>query len=204
MKILIVDDHVVVREGVRRLLSTMSEVILFEASSTRDGLALFKSERPDLVLLDLSLSNSSGLELLRRLLLEDRDARILFLSMHTEPIYVARALEAGARGFVSKTASPGELLAAVQEVAGGGRYVERELAAQLVTSRYGRTDPLQKLTTRELDIARLLAEGQSFSTIAETLGVTYKTIANACSIIKSKLELERTSDVVRLIHHIPG
>jgi DNA-binding NarL/FixJ family response regulator len=202
MKILIVDDHVIVREGARRLLSAMPETAVFEASSAREALALFKAKLPDLVLLDLNLPNSSGLELLRRLVLENRAVRVLVLSMHAEPIYVARTLEAGARGYVSKMASADELIAAVREVGAGGRYVEREIAAQLVVSQYGGVDPLQKLTTREVDIVRLLGEGKNLSMIAQALGVTYKTIANACSIIKGKLGVERTSDLIRLTYQM--
>jgi two-component system, NarL family, invasion response regulator UvrY len=202
MKILIVDDHVVVREGARRLLSEMPDATVFEASSARDALALFKAKRPDLVLLDLNLPNSSGLELLRRLLLEDRTVRVLVLSMHSEPIYVARTLDAGARGYISKMASASELLAAVRAVGAGGRYVEREIAAQLVVSQYGGVDPLQKLTTREVDIVRLLGEGKTMAMIAEALGITYKTVANACSIIKGKLGVERTSDLIRLTYQM--
>lgn len=202
MKILIVDDHVIVREGARRLLSAMPDTTVFEASSARDGLALFKAKRPDLVLLDLNLPNSSGLELLRRLQLEDRAVRVLVLSMHTEPIYIARALDAGARGYISKMACAEELMSAVREIGSGARYVEREIAAQLVVSQYGGIDPLQKLTTREVDIVRLLGEGKNLSTIAEALGITYKTVANACSIIKGKLGVERTADLIRLTYQM--
>ncbi len=202
MKILMVDDHVIVREGARRLLSVMSDTTVFEASSSRDALALFKAHHPDIVVLDLNLPNSSGLELLRRLVLEDRHVRVLILSMHSEPIYVARALEAGARGYISKMASADELITAVREVNSGGRYVEREIAAQLVISQYGGADPLGKLTTREVDIVRLLGEGKNFSKIADALGITYKTVANACSIIKGKLDVERTSDLIRLTYQM--
>jgi two-component system, NarL family, invasion response regulator UvrY len=202
MKILIVDDHVIVREGARRLLSAALDTEIIEAASAREALALYKTSHPDVVLLDLNLPNSSGIELLRRLMLENRSARILVVSMHSEPIYVARTLEAGARGYVSKTASASELVTAVREVSAGGRYVEREIAAQLVVSQYGGADPLQKLTTREVDIVRLLGEGKNLSAIAEALGITYKTVANACSIIKGKLGVERTSDLIRLTYQM--
>jgi two-component system invasion response regulator UvrY len=202
MKILMVDDHVIVREGARRLMSAIPDTNVYEASSAREALAMYKTHHPDLVLLDLNLPNSSGLELLRRLLLENRAVRVLVLSMHCEPIYVARTLDAGARGYISKMASADELMAAVREVGAGGRYVEREIAAQLVVSQYGGVNPLQKLTTREVDIVRLLGEGKNFSTIAQALGITYKTVANACSIIKGKLGVERTSDLIRLTYQM--
>ncbi len=202
MKVLIVDDHVIVREGARRLLSSMLKTTVIEASSAPEAIALFKEHHPDLVLLDLNLPDASGLELLRRLTLIDRDARILVLSMHAEPVYVGRALKAGARGYVSKMASANELLTAVREIAAGGRYVERDIAAQLATSQYGGINPLERLTMREVDVFRLLGEGKNFSTIAHALGVSYKTVANMCSIIKSKLGVEQTSDLIRLTYQM--
>jgi two-component system, NarL family, invasion response regulator UvrY len=198
MKLLIVDDHVVVRQGICRLLSSLSGISTYEASSAAEALGLFRIHRPNVVLLDLNLVNSSGFELLRRLLLEDRAVRVLVLSMHAEPVYVAHALKAGARGYVSKSAAADELLTAIRQVAQGGRYIEREIAAQLVFAQYGVDDPLHQLSTREVDILRLLGEGKSLAAIAQTLGVTYKTIANSCSAIKGKLGLERTADLIRL------
>ncbi len=115
MRILIIDDHVVVREGVRRLLAALPETEVFEASSAREALSLYRSKAPDILLLDLNLPNSSGFELLRRLLLENRQVKVVVLSMHAEPIYVSRTLNAGARGYVSKMASADELIAAVRE-----------------------------------------------------------------------------------------
>ncbi len=91
-------------------------------------------------------------------------------------------------------------MTAVREVGSGGRYVEREIAAQIVVSQYKGDDPLQKLTTREIDIVRLLGEGETVASIAEALGVSYKTVANNCSIIKGKLGVERTVDLIRLVY----
>jgi len=198
MKLLIVDDHAVVRQGVCRLLSSLSGISIYEAASATEALGLFRTHRPNVVLLDLNLVNSSGFELLRRLLLEDRAVRVLVLSMHAEPVYVAHALKAGARGYVSKSAAADELVTAIRQVEQGGRYIEREIAAQLVFAQYSGDDPLQQLSTREVDILRLLGEGKSLAAIAQTLGVTYKTIANSCSAIKGKLGLERTADLIRL------
>lgn len=198
MKVLIIDDHVIVREGVRRLLAANRDVTVIEAASAREGALAFKGNRPDVVLLDLNLPNGSGLELLRRLLAEDGAARILVFSMHAEPLYVARALDAGAHGYVSKSAPASELVTAIQKVAAGGRYVEHEIAAQLVISRYSNEDPLHSLTTREADIMRQLGEGKTMAVIASSLGVTYKTVANACSVIKTKLGAERVADLIRL------
>jgi two-component system, NarL family, invasion response regulator UvrY len=198
MKILIIDDHLVVREGLCRLLSPVPDISVQEATSTRDALIAFRKDRPDLVLLDLNLPNSSGLELLKRLILEDKEARILVFSMHAEPIYAVHALKAGARGYVSKSAPVEELLTAVRCVADGGQYIEPEIAFNIVQTRHLGNDPFQELTTRETDIMRLLGEGKDLRTIAEQLGVTYKTIANACTVIKGKLGVQRTADLIRL------
>jgi two-component system, NarL family, invasion response regulator UvrY len=198
MKILIIDDHTVVREGLRRLLSPLRDISIQEATSPRDALIAFREDRPELVLLDLNLPNSSGLELLKRLILEDKEARILVFSMHAEPLYAVHALKAGARGYVSKGASVEELLTAVRCVADGGQYIEPEIAFNIVQMRHLSSDPFQELTTREIDIMRLLGEGVDLRTIAEQLGVTYKTIANACTTIKGKLGVQRTADLIRL------
>jgi two-component system invasion response regulator UvrY len=197
MKILLVDDHIVVREGVRRLLSGMNGAELHEASTGEEALAMFREIKPELVLLDLNLTGIGGLELLRRLLSEDEKVRVVVFSMHAEPIY-AGALRLGARGYVSKSAGADELVTAVKKVAEGGRYVEREIAGELAFTQLSAEDPLQQLTMREIEILRLLGEGNSLTEIAQTIGVAYKTVANTCSIIKSKLGVERTADLIRV------
>ncbi|MCB1518984.1 MAG: response regulator transcription factor [Hyphomicrobiaceae bacterium] len=196
-KILLVDDHVVVREGVRRLLLDLPGTVVLEAGNGQDALALFRKEAIDIVLLDLNLTGIGGLELLRRMLKENAKARIIVFSMHSEPLYAARALRLGAKGYVSKSAASDELLIAIRRVGDGGHYIERELASQLAVSMYGGEDPLQQLSTREIEILRLLGEGRSMTQIAESLGVSYKTIANTCSIMKTKLGLDRTADLIR-------
>jgi two-component system, NarL family, invasion response regulator UvrY len=204
MKILIIDDHLVVREGLRRLLSPALDVSVQEATSPRDALIAFREDRPDLVLLDLVLPNSSGLELLKRLILEDKETRILVFSMHAEPIYALHALKAGARGYVSKSAPVEELLTAVRCVADGGQYIEPEVALNIAQTRYLINDPFRELTTREIDIMRLLGEGEDLRTIAQQLSVTYKTVANACAVIKGKLGIRRTADLIRLTFQMRG
>ncbi|HEY1725157.1 MAG TPA: response regulator transcription factor [Steroidobacteraceae bacterium] len=198
MKLLIVDDHVIVREGVRRLLAPFPDITIHEAASASSAVTAFRNHRPDIVLLDLNLPRSSGLELLRRLLSEEGSANVLVFSMHEEPLYVTRALNAGARGYISKGAASEELLTAIRRVAEGGRYVEREIAAQIVLMPNPGQDPLQRLTAREADILRMLAEGETPAAIAAACGVTYKTIANSCTIIKEKLGVSRTADLIRL------
>ena len=198
MKILLVDDHVVVRAGVRRLLATEVDVSILEAESSQEALDICRRERPDLIVLDLNLADSSGLELLRRLVQLDKTVKVLVLSMHSEPVYAARALQAGALGYVSKSATAEEFVDAVRQVGKGGHYIEREIAAELAVGKFSQKDPFDDLTTREIDILRLLGEGKSYTQIAAALEVSYKTIANSSSLIRQKLAVGTTADLIRL------
>ena len=201
MKVLIVDDHAVVRAGLRRLLAAAPAVDgILEAAAGRAVLPLLREHRPDLVLLDLNLPDLGGLELLRRLRAEEPAPRVLVFTMHADPVFAARALEAGATGYVSKTADPAELLEAVARIARGGRYVEGEIAQALATREGGggSGDPMDGLTRRELEILRLLREGHDLAGVARAVGVSYKTVANTCVRMKAKLGVARTADMVRL------
>ena len=198
VKVLLVDDHAVVRAGLRRLLETQPRTEILEAAAGREALAIIRTEAPAVVVLDLNLPGLGGLELLRRIMIENPAVRVLVLSMHSELLYVTRALRAGAAGYLSKNASPEELLEAVQRVMNGGRYVEAEIAQALALQAAGPFNPMDHLTQRDLEIMRLLGDGQSLSDIAGALGVSYKTVANTCSQIKAKLGVERTADLIRL------
>ena len=198
MKVLVVDDHAVVRGGLRRLLVTLPNVEIFDAATGREALSFVQRQQPDLILLDLHLPGIGGIELLRRLIGMSPDVRILVFSMHAETMYAARALQAGARGYVSKNASPEELQIALRRVIDGGRYVEREIAQELALHGPVDADPWNRLTERDLEILRLLSEGRSLAQIAAAIGVSYKTVANICTQIKAKLGVTRTADLVRL------
>ena len=198
MKILVVDDHAVVREGIRRLLSTISGAEIHEAATAQYAMTVCRSVSPDVVVLDINLDGSSGLELLRRLKTENVAARIVMFTMHSEPSYAMRALRAGAAGYVSKSAEAGELVTAVKKIASGDRYLDRTMASELVFSSAFTEDPLHKLSNREVEILRLLGEGKSLAEIAATFGIAYKTVANSCSRLKEKLGVERTADLIRL------
>jgi DNA-binding NarL/FixJ family response regulator len=197
MKILLVDDHAVVRAGLRRMLAMVSEAEILEAATGRESLAIARAQSLDLIVLDLNLPELGGVELVARLR-QVGSAPILVLSMHAEPLYVTRALNAGAQGYVSKNASPDELLTAIRRVGAGGRYVEQEIAQALALQTTTPASSLAQLAPRELEILRQLAAGKSLSEIADVLGLGYKTIANNCSLIKTKLGVTRTADLLRL------
>ena len=197
MKILLVDDHAIVRTGLRKLLAMVSDAEILEAKTGRESLVIAKAHHLDMIILDLNLPELGGIELLSRLR-QNSDVPILVLSMHAEPLFVTRALEAGAQGYVSKNASPEELLTAIRQVGGGGRYVEQEIAQALVLYSTVPAASLAQLAPRDLEILRLLAAGRSLGEIAEALGLGYKTIANNCSLIKTKLGVTKTADLLRL------
>jgi DNA-binding NarL/FixJ family response regulator len=199
MRILIVDDHPIVRAGLRRLLAAESGAEICEAADAHQALGLFKEHRPKLVVLDLNLPGIGGLEAIARLRVVDPGARILVLSMHDDQIHVIRALRAGAAGYVSKSAPPEEILGAIRLVATGHPYLEHEIAGELVFGNLSvLADPLQDLSTRELEILRLLAAGRTLPQIADTVGISYKTAANSSSQIKAKLGAAGTADLIRI------
>jgi two-component system invasion response regulator UvrY len=199
MKILIVDDHPIVRAGLRRLLAAEPAAEVCEAADGREALDALREQRPTLVILDLNLPGLGGIEVIARLKIADPDARILVLSMHDDYIHVTRALQAGAAGYVSKNAPPEELLEAVRRVAGGHTYVEHEIAEGLVFSNLRMPmHPLDDLSSRDLEMLRLLAQGRTLPQIADTLGIAYKTAANSSSRIKTKLGASGTADLIRI------
>jgi DNA-binding NarL/FixJ family response regulator len=197
MKLLLVEDHAIVRTGLRRLLSMVANTEIVEATTGREGMAALKGQGFDLIVLDLNLPDLGGIELLSRFR-QIAPTPILVLSMHSEALYVTRALEAGAQGYVSKNASPDELAMAIKRVAAGGRYIEHEIAQALVLQPATQGATLSQLAPRDLEILRHLAAGRSLSEIAAALGIGYKTVANNCSLIKAKLGVTRTADLLRL------
>lgn len=203
MKILVVDDHPIVRSGLRRLLGGERGYDVREAASGREALATVREWRPALVVLDLSMPGMGGLEVIPRLRLEDPAIRILVLTMHTEAIYATRALQAGAAGFIGKTAAPDRLLEAIKRLAAGHNYIDHEIAQELALAAVRAPGgaqglPLQDLSPREVEILRLLGDGSSLQQIADAIGFSYKTAANCCGQLKVKLRVSRTADLVRI------
>ena len=195
MNLLLVDDHAIVRDGLKRLIASRFAYDMHEAADGREALGVLRRQPIDLVILDLNLPGLGGVELLRRIVQTSR-ARVLVFSMHAEPIYVSRAIEAGAAGYISKNIAPDELLTAVQRVASGGRYVEQEIAQSLAVG--GAAPGVGQLTSRELEIMRLLGQGRSLAEIADAVGLGYKTVANTLTQMKAKLGVARTADLVRM------
>jgi two-component system, NarL family, invasion response regulator UvrY len=186
--VLLVDDHAVVREGYRRLLERDVRLsVVGEASSAADTLRLDAQLRPDVIVLDIALPGVSGIEVLRRILSRRADACVLMFSMYQDGIYATRALQSGARGYLSKASAPELLIEAVRSVASGQRYVSPDVEAA-ISKQQSRTSQLaDALSTRELEVLGLLTQGYGMDEIGERLGLSPKTAANHQSSIKQKL-----------------
>jgi two-component system invasion response regulator UvrY len=202
MKILLVDDHAVVRQGYASLLRAMlPEVEVSEACDGEQALAQVQAQIPSLVIMDLGLPGISGLETLRRLRQRLPQIRVLFFSMHDELPLVRQALEAGALGYLTKTSSPQVLIEAVKRTLAGHVYIEQNLATHLACNRGqdGSRDPrLQGLTQRELEIFVMLAKGIPNRRIAEQLCISSKTVSNNLTLLKSKLQVDSHAELVHL------
>lgn len=192
IKVLLVDDHAVVREGYRRLLERAGDIqVVGEATDASSAVQSCATLGPRVTVMDISLPDCSGIEATRRILAEQPDARVLVFSMHEDSIYARRALQAGARGYLTKGSAPEDLVDAVRRVAAGERYLDpvmaRELALDNLAATGGGPDAL---SPREFEILRLLARGHSVREIAERLDVNPKTVANQQSLIRQKLGAE--------------
>lgn len=197
MKILVVDDHTVMRQGILRLLGAIPGAVVEEAGTAREAMLAARRNRPDVLVLDINLKESSGLELLKRMRLEWPGLKVVMFSMYAEVVYAMTARRLGALGFVSKSAEAEELVKAVRLAHRGEEYVDRETAATIAATPLLPGDAAGSLSNREIEVLRLLADGKSLTGIADTLGVAYKTVANQCTRIKEKLGLDRTADLIR-------
>jgi two-component system invasion response regulator UvrY len=198
MRVLIVDDHPIVASGCRALLAGDSKITILEAADAESGEKVFLAEKPDVSVLDINLPTVSGFELARRILAHDTSARLIMFSMNDDPVFAARAIEVGAKGYVSKAGDPNDLVEAIREVGKGGVYLPAALARSVAFAGPAfAQSPLAKLTSREIEILRLLSAGKSLSEIAWLVHSSYKTIANTSSIIRQKLGLRSSSELVR-------
>ena len=200
IRILLVDDHAVVRAGYQMLLEQSDKLeIVAEASSGEQASKLFTDENPDIVVMDLSLPGISGLEAIRRIIRKDPNAKVLVFSMHEDTVFVDQALRAGARGYLSKSSAPKTLIKAIEEIARGGVYIDDRLVQHLAFQKArDEIGPFSSLSTREFEIFCLLAEGLNTNEIAARLSIGYKTVANYSSQIKNKLQVNTTAELARL------
>ena len=196
IRVLLADDHEIVRDGLKRILAATTDLeVAGEASGGGEALALVKANDYDVAMLDMSMPGLSGLDLIKRLKLEKPKLRILVLSMHGESQYAARALKAGASGYLNKDSAAELLLSALRKVAAGGVHIGEAAAATLLQSR-GKS-PHEALSDREFEVMRLLVEGLGPTEIGERLHLSVKTVSTHKTRILEKLGLGSTAELVR-------
>lgn len=200
IRIMLVDDHAVVRAGFRRLLEQQLNChVVAEAADAERAYKLFVEHKPDVVVLDLSMPGLSGMDTIRRIIAREPAARILVFSMHEDASVAERAIQLGARGYVTKSSAPEVLAAAVAEVAAGKLALSPDIMQSLALLKLnGAENPLSALSAREFEIFRLLAGGYSVVAIAGLLSLSGKTVANYHSLIKQKLGIASDVELVLL------
>lgn len=204
--VLLVDDHTIIRHGLRRLLSDCPDMqVIGEASGGKEGVRLIRQLHPTVVVMDLSMPDMDGLDVTKSILYENSVTKVLILTMHATAEYAMRLMQAGAQGFLSKDAPSDEVITAIRAIAAGGSYLPPAFAQDL-SLRYVRQEPsqspLQSLTDRELQVLKRLAEGARCRDIAKELHLSVKTIDTYRAKVLDKLNLETTVDLVRFaLHH---
>lgn len=203
--VMLVDDHAVVRAGYRMLLTQSENIdVLCEAETGEAACQLYLECHPRVVVMDLNLPGIGGLAATRRILTRDSSARILIISMYDEIVYVNRALESGAKGYITKSCPPDLLVEAVMRIGRNETMVEPALAQRLVMQRFIKEEDtsslLNVLSAREFDVFCLLAQGYSTREAAGELKLSFKTVSNYASLIKDKLNVQTLAELVLLAY----
>ncbi|HEX9276316.1 MAG TPA: response regulator transcription factor [Casimicrobiaceae bacterium] len=200
IRVVIADDHTIVREGLRQLLTAAGDLeVVAEAVDGHEVLACARSVDFDVLVLDMSMPGKSGMELIRQLKTEKPKLRIVVLTMHQESQYAVRAIKAGASGYLTKDSASAQLVNAIRKVAGGGAFISAEVAEQLARQAQGAGDraPHEALSDREFQVLRLLVAGVSLTEIGEQLHLSVKTISTHKSRILEKLGLANQAELIR-------
>jgi DNA-binding NarL/FixJ family response regulator len=198
IKVLVADDHAIVRRGLRQILAETTDVIVGgEAASGDEVLRLVRDQRWSLVILDISLPRGNGLELLTTIRREKPEIPVLILTVHPEEQYAVRCIKAGAAGFLNKESAPEQLIEAVRKIAGGGRYVTAELAETLASVLAGASPgaPHERLSDREFEIFKMLGSGKTVSQIAQQLALSVKTVSTHRARILKKMSLQTNAEL---------
>lgn len=197
---LLTDDHLVVRSGLRRLLDQQTGIdVIAEATSGEQAYEMFTEFLPDVLVMDMSMPGMGGLEALRRIIARHHAAQVVIFSMHENATFATQALTAGAKGYVSKSSEASDLISAVRKAAIGKSFLSALMAQEIaLQSTSGDSNPINQLTTREFEVFRLLAEGTQISDIAKILNIGHKTVANYQTLLKQKLGINSPVELVRL------
>ncbi len=198
MKLLIVEDHPIVISGCRALFSLNDDVTIMEARTAAEARSAILREPPDVMIVDINLPDGSGLELTRELVAREPEARIVVFSMNDTPILAIQAIQAGAKGYVSKNGGPADLRQAVLAVARGETWISDDLIQEMALLRARNEETAELLNEREQLVLRLLARGRSMAEIANDISVSYKTVASDCTILRKKLGARTSTEMVRI------
>ena len=200
VKVVLVDDHSVVRSGLRRLLESHKSIeIVAEADTGESAYQVYGEILPDVMLMDISMPGMGGLEAAKRILQRYPQARIVIFSMHEAVSFAAQALKTGVKGYVTKTGVAEDLVQAVLDVSKGRTFLSQDVAQKVaLQTLIGESNPLQQLTSREFEVFRLLAEGKRVEEVADMLKISQKTVANYYTLIKQKLSVNSPVEMVRL------
>ena len=199
IRVFLVDDHPVVRDGYRRLLDNNQDIkVVAEASNGEEACTKYTEVNPDVVVLDLNMPGIGGMETMRRLFAKDPGARILVFSMHDSETMVTRAFQAGASGYLSKSSVAAQMVDAVRVVSQGKKFLNHNFAPKVLETHLRGSDPLQVLTEREFQVFRKLAEGLSVQEIAAMLSISPKTAGVHQTHIMKKLALRNAAELTRL------
>ena len=201
IKVLLADDHSIVRAGLRRIIEESDKMeVVAEAADGREAVHLVREKKPDVAVIDISMPVMDGLEVIGRLQLEFPDLPILILTMHEEQQYAVRAIEAGAMGYITKKSAPEQLVTATQKVFAGSRFLTAEatdlLALRIVKGNKSRS-PLDLLSTRELQVLRQLALGHTNHEIADAYCISTKTVDTYRYRLLKKLKLRNNAELSR-------
>lgn len=198
IKVLLVDDHAIVREGYRRLLQGEPSIeVVGDAADAEQACERALALGPDVVIMDIALPGTSGIEATRRMLRDQPGLRILMFSMYDDAIYAHRALQAGALGYLSKASAPEVLVEAIYALFRGESYMSADVAANLRRSAQPGNCEIAALTPREFEVLRLLVQGETVRSIGERLGLSEKTVANHQSAIREKLGARNSAQLAR-------
>ena len=200
IRVMLIDDHAVVRSGIARLLERSGNItIVGEAESGEQGYQLYSELTPDVMVMDMSMPGIGGLEALRRIITRHPKAKVIMFSMHENVAFAVQAMTAGAVGYVAKSGEAQELVTAVKQVMTGKSYLNAEMAHKIALQNMGTGDnPMLRLTAREFEVFRLLAEGHIVDEIATMMTIGQKTVANYQTSLKQKLDIQSSVDLVRL------
>jgi two-component system invasion response regulator UvrY len=201
VKVYLVDDHAVVREGYKHLLEKANIQVIAEATSGEEAYKHYDELQPDVVVIDLSMPGIGGIETIKKITTKDKNAKLLAFSMHDDTVFTTRAMQAGARGYVTKSSAPNVLVEAVFAVAANKRYISQDIATKISLNHLNPQqidvdNTLNDLTAREFKVFQLLAKGMSLDDIANTLNLDYKTIANTQTRLRQKLNVENTAQLI--------